>query len=75
MRYIELMKLCREYRKLDTRKERYKSIEVMVMMCEKISSVQESRIGIDETSDSESNGETELEMEQKLLAMATGGLE
>ena len=76
MCYIELLKLCREYRVSQTRKERYRAIEQLVMSREKATSEalgRHSNHSLDSDSEEdEKERQDEEEMEQELLAVANG---
>ena len=77
IRYIELVKFCKEYRASEARKERYKTIEIMIKTCER-SAVQGNNDYNDDDEDGsdiegDGNGEAQA-MEQQLLAMANGDL-
>ena len=68
--FLDLWELCKEYRSSDTRKERYRAIEIMIKSCER-SSTQ----GIDEVEFDNSDDDSDDDnIEEELLAMANGML-
>ena len=69
-RFLELIRLCREYRVSEARKERYKEIEIMIQSCERAAIGGNNNNNY--SSESDENDENS-ELEQEFLAMANGG--